>query len=373
MVTRACLTGCAVLCCCAVAASAAIVSTEAEVATTVQELNNGEAASVSLDRKTLEPGRVGFPLEASSELVSTDLEEVVSSFGSAVADLDDPARLNDANPAEFGLEVACFSTAEPISYFVRATGIERRTVVFSASSDVDSFPMEFNDDRTRAIESEAFFGGAMIFWSADRQASFDDLKGELSVVVARDLQAQPLFEVGLVLDGDPFDGAAPTVTGPIIFQIGGIELLTQGVSPDTLAALERLDEVASVAVVLVPFQSHTYSYVAREDEEFILSAGFEALVRNVPQGTGAAAAWGRDFASLGDLLEDALPEIDGAAVQASINAAMKRQPVAADRPATGSDGGPVRRLCGTVGPEAFGLLAIMLGMRFCAAGVGRRW
>jgi len=96
-------------------------------------------------------------------------------------------------------------------------------------------------------------------------------------------------------------------------------------------------------------------------------------VGNVPQETGAAAAWGRDFTSLGDLLEDALPEIDGAAVQASINAAMKRQPVAADRPATGSEGGTVRRLCGTVGPEAFGLLTIMLGMRFCAAGARRCW
>jgi hypothetical protein len=352
--------GCTVLCGYAVAASAAIVSTEAEVSTTVQELNNGEAASVSLDRGALEPERVGFPLQASSELVSTDLEGMVASFGSAAADLDDPARLDEANPAEFGLEVACFATAEPISYFVRATGIERRTVVFSASSNVDSFPIEFNDDGTRTIESEAFFGGAMIFWSVDRLASFANMKGELSVIVARDLQAQPLFEVGLVLDGDPFGGAAPTVTGSIAFEVGGIELLTPGVGPDTLVALERLDEVASVTVVLVPFQSHTYSYVVREDEEFVLSAGFETLVRNVPQETGAAAALGRDFASLGDLLEDALPEIDGAAVQASINAAMKRPPRDATQQSSGGATASPRTLCGTVGAEFFAVLGIGL-------------
>ncbi|UCF33880.1 MAG: hypothetical protein JSV78_00955 [Phycisphaerales bacterium] len=342
---------------------AAILTTEAEVTTTVQELIGGEPASASLDEEQLEPDRVGFPLGASSELVSTDLEGRVASFGSAISDLLDPARLAEANPAEFGLEVSCFSNLPSTAYIVRSVGVERRTLVFSSSSGVDSFPIQFNADGTRTIESEIFFGGAMIFWSTDPGPSFEGFRGELSVIVGRDAEVNPLFVAEMIVEGDPFAEPTPSSEGPIIFAIGGIELLTDGIDQSAIDALEELDAVASVAVVLVPFQSYTYTYTVREEQEFELTAGFEARVQNVPEGTGVAAAWGRDFAHLAGLLEDALPEINGAAVQASINKAMNRPPESLQNDAASAQSNARGTLCGIFGPAALVLLSVLFLMK----------
>jgi hypothetical protein len=343
--------------------NAAILSTQAEVTTTVQELIGGEPASASLDEDRLEPDRIGFPLGASSELVSTDLEGRVASFGSAISDLLDPARLTEANPAEFGLEASCFSNLQTTAYIVRAVGIERRTLVFSSSSNVDPFPIQFNADGTRMIESEVFFGGAMIFWSTDPGLSFEGFSGALSVIVARNAEVDPLFVAEVALEGDPFAAPATTSAGPIIFDVGGIELLTDGIDQSAIDALEELDAAASVAVLLVPFQSHTYTYEVREAREFELAAGFETRVQNVPEGTGAAAAWGRDFTHLAELLEDALPEINGAAVQASINKAMNRSPESLKDDAANAQNNARGTLCGVFGPAAIVLLSVLFLMK----------
>ena len=305
-------------------ARGAIIGIEARISTSVQELIGGQAASISNDTDEFDSVALNFPLSAISGLISTDLGGSVDSMGRGTGELADPRIATQSNPEEFGLEVACFSNANDVAYLASGSGQESRTLVFSSSQQVDPLPIDFDANGARVIESEVFFSGAMLLWTTDPQVPLDDILGELHFAVTRNGEQTPLFEVALLLDGLSIDQPAPVAVGPIVFDVGGVELLTAGADADTVAALEELDQAAQVVVVLIPFQSHTYQYEAIENDQFVLTGEFDARVRNVPGGTGLAAAWGRRFESLDTLIEQALPQVSGSVIQASVNAKIQQ-------------------------------------------------
>jgi len=327
-------------------ATGAIIGIEARISTSVQELIGGQAASISSDADEFDSVALNFPLSTVSGLISTDLGGSVDSVGRGAGELTDPRLATRSNPEEFGIEVACFSNADDIAYLASGNGRESRTLVFSSSGQIDPLPIDFDANGARVIESEVFFSGAMLLWTTDPQVPLDDIIGELHFSVTRNGEQTPLFEVALLLDGVSIDQPDPVAVGPVVFEAGGVELLAAGADTETVAALEELDLAAQVLVVLVPFQSHTYQYEAIEDDQFVLTAEFDARVRNVPGGTGLAAAWGRRFESLDTLIEQALPQVSGSAIQASVNAKLQQADIGG-----GADDTPRRSnlFCGALG------------------------
>ena len=114
-------------------AVAAIISFDARVATTVQELMDGEPASVSSDDTQLADDASNLPLLALADLNSTDLDGVLVSVGQGFSEFRDPTRLDQPNPEEFALEAGCYSNAESVSYLVTASAVEERTIVFTTA------------------------------------------------------------------------------------------------------------------------------------------------------------------------------------------------------------------------------------------------
>jgi len=338
---------------------AAILSVDAEVSTTAREILNGGPGSFTRDSAVLGVDGAEFPLDAISSLVSSDTEGTVISFGTATAELSDPALSTEQNPAEFGLEVAAFSNSDAIAYTMDGFARETRTVVFSSDSAIDPNPIAFNNDGTRVIESRLFLQGAMIAWQLDDSVSVSEMLGHMSVRVTRDDTGEVLFESQVEIDGGVFDSASANVLGPVEVITGGLELLEPGASEDVLAALRALDDAGHLVVVLLSFQEHTYRYTVSDGQALDLTATFEAQAANAPGGTGVAVAWGRGFEDLAPLIEQAIPGVNGPLVQFAINRA-------ASQPAEPTMmGHPVRMiqstgLCGVMGGGSLAFLAPLL-------------
>jgi hypothetical protein len=347
---------CTLVVACAVApnASAAILDIRADVSLTVQELLDGQAGSVTRDTAAFD--QAGLPITAETSLVSTDLGDRVLALGTGVSAVADPRRLQQANPAEFGLEAACFSNRAGQSYRITAEGRETRTLVFSSDGAIDPQPIDFSSGGTREIESELFLGGALLFWSVDASVPLDEVLAELTVRIVREDTGDVLAAVSVTVRGDPFEESSLTVEGPIAIERGSATLLATGAPAELLDALGALDAAADTVVVLLPFQSHTYTFTARENEEFDVSARFTIDLRNAPDGTGLAAVWGRPFENLATVIESAIPGTDGLAVQAAANRALRplvpgtpdtaeSAPETSPQPTSGG-------LCGVLGAES---------------------
>jgi HEAT repeat protein len=114
--------------------------------------------------------------------------------------------------------------------------------------------------------------------------------------------------------------AVVQVDQPIVFDLGGVELLSREMDADSGGALPTgLNDVGTVIVVLIPPQEHDYRYPVTADEPLTLTAEFADLVAEAldevsdplvldelvvhlaaaePPGTGAGlvAAWGERLA-----------------------------------------------------------------------------
>jgi hypothetical protein len=347
-----------VLACLADNARGAVLSIRAEVETNIQELIDGLPGSESQDADTAASDAADFPASAQSRLLSTDLDERLLAFGSSYSDLRNPTASTAANPAEFALEVGGYSRSDALAYELRADAREIRTLIFSDDPAVDPQPIIFGLDGTREVSGRVYFGGAIVFWATDDGPGFADVSGELTLTVTRDDTGEALFDVNVSAAGDDTGAIDVSSARALAVRSGGLELLADQADADALAALAAFDQAGDVHVVLVPFQSRTYSYNVRRGETFDLRAEFTAEVSTTPGGVGAAAAWGRDFAALGETLQEALPEVDGPEMEKAVNAALRR---ATDSlpPAGG------RALCGVTGvPIA---AAMLLGLTLIRA------
>ena len=345
----------------------AIINIDASVATTVQELIDGSPGSVSADADQTGADDTSVPLTASSDLVSTDLEGVLVSMAQAFGTFEDPTRLDQANPEEFGVEVGCYSNGDSLAYAVSSRAVESRTIVFTTEgSDVAPPEIEFSAFGTQLVESRVFISGAVIFWSTQSDQALADMTSELSVTVRRDDTNAVLFASTLTLTGDAAGQVGVDTSGAIVVErLDPSDLLDAGVDEDTVAMLQDIADTAALVVLAIPEQEHAYTYTVTANAAFDLTAELTVTAGNIPGGTGVAATLGRPFENLAAFVEEGLPGVDGASLESSLNATTKSLAVGlvqAETPTVGS------QLCGALGFET----ALMLGLFSGVIGLRRR-
>jgi hypothetical protein len=340
------------------AARAAVVGTGVRVTATVQELMDGSPGSVNRDEKELETVGDEPGLEAAADLTSTDLGGTLVSWGRGIAQFTNPGPVVRDNPRELGLEVACYSNAESVSYLVDGQAKESREILFASRGGSAAPEIRFRRDGTREVESTVYLNGAVLLWSTSPNSELGNLQCELGVTIGRDESATPLFETTLSLTAGGGAGVAIDSTGPIRFEEVGLEELAElGVDEATLALLAPIAESGTLLVVALPPQEHSYRYEVTADEELVLTATLEARVRNAPQGTGVSAVLGRPFSNLAKFVEQGLPGVNGLTLERSINAATARRSMGLLK----DDSAPPPRgtLCGAMGTESLALTAFL--------------
>ena len=337
----------------ATTAEAAIIGVEARVESSVQALIDGTPGSISSDSVEFGAESPELPIVSSAILISEDLGGELLARGESVSAFNDPTRLDRPNPAELGLELACFSNTPSLSYSVAGSTVESRRILFSSFGGEVPVEIAFSFDNTRLIESTVFFSGAIVLWATDAATELDAMSAEIRVTVTASGNPDPLFATSITIDGAPFDRSPPTTTGPIIVEEVSVEdLAAEGIDATAVAAIEQLAQSALVRVILVPFQEHTYSYMVTADRELTVTATMEASVRNAAGGSGAAVVLGRSFDMLSVLIEEAIPGIDGESLQASVNAANARRAIGAVATAAQTSGPQSSGVCGMFGAEA---------------------
>lgn len=363
------LVGCAAAFGFSIVVQAAIVATDGTVSTIVQELLDGQPGSVNSDRKVLDGDISRLPLISSAALTSTDLAGGVVSLGQAVVELADPARLDQPNPEELALEVACFSTAETVSYVVTGLARETRTILFSDSTAAPVAPeIDFALRSTREVESRVFLSGAVVIWSAGQRPDLSGMSAELYVSITGGTDAAPLFETSLAFAGGLADVEPPASIGPIRFERLGLdELINGGIDARSAEILRAVNQEGLLLIFMIPSQEHAYTYVVNANEPLTLTAEFETRVRNVPGGTGVAATLGRPFSGLAEFISRSLPGVDGSAVERSVNLAMARRASARPSRDVRREHVPVVAMCGTLGIvplTLIGLGLLLMQLRF---------
>jgi hypothetical protein len=342
------------------AAYGAVVGANGVVTTRVQEQQNGEPGSVTSDQESLGEAGAEFPLNASAALDSTDLEGAIVSLAEGLSRLDDPTRLDDPNPREFGLESCCYSDAESISYVITSDAEETRTVLFTTAGNPAAPPeIEFGPGLTADVESRVFLSGAMLLWSKDPDTPTDDLVAALTVGISRGDTGDVLFSANTTVFGSGSTIGDPETTGPIVVErVNLADLAELGLDDASLNVLKSVADSGSLAVFVIPQQSHAYEYTVTANEPLDLMARLEATVKNVPAGTGVAATWGRPFTNVVDFVERGLPGVDGPALQQALNKAMETGLPSGTPDETGQVRDPFALPCGAFG---FGGLALFAG------------
>jgi len=351
-----------------------------KVDTAVQERMEGVRSSVDIDSDQYTLRRNPEFIDAVARLSVGDLQGISLSAARGFCTLDDPTIATTNNPAEFGLELGCFSNAPKINYEVRGTATETRRIAF-VLSDFLFTPI---DPTQNLVESTVFVGGSLLFWSPKPDVGLADTRAEVTVTI-RDSRLnpdEPVLLEKLVFEGDA-DGAVRMageqqngLMPQLQFSIRDLnQLRSDALQPGEAGQLagdiaDQADRLGlqTFVLVLIPHQSLSYTYDFELNTEFDLEAEFQLRVENAPDGTGVAAVLGRPFDSLADLLEQSVQGINGMVVQKSINKLAGRgvdgvtgtsqhhglaSPDRATRPVG---------LCGAFGIEALGLMLLM-GLR----------
>ena len=345
-------------------ASAAIIEIDAAVSTTVQELIDGVAGSITSNEDELNADSANFPLTASGDLTSTDLVGTLVSMGQAFGAVSDPTRLDQPNPEEFALEVGCYSSTEAVAYQVTSTASEWRTVVFTTEGSALAPPeIDFGLTNTRTVESRIHLSGAVIFWSADADQDLSEMAADFSITVVREDAAATLFDSTLRVAGQGSDELGTSATGPIRFEIVELDdLLAEGVDAGTIAVLEGVERTGTLLIIIIPPQEHPYTYTVRASDPLVLRAELSVEIRNASGSSGVAATLGSPFENLADFIEPGLPGVNGKLLESSVNAATATREIGLV-PSTDALAHQSRSsLCGAFGLESAVVLALGLLM-----------
>lgn len=365
---------------------AEILEVHAVISASVQEFNNGEPMSSDSAFEEFGITTADLPVSVAA-LLGDPVEQ--ERLGQAFADFLDPTRdTGGPNPEEFGLEVNCFSLDPAASYEVAAEAEETRTIQFS----FDELPETTRD--VNVVLSNVFLSGAVVVWSLEEGRDLTGLVAEVEFTVLQrpvglddetdestngqgsdEEDSEPgeeVFSTQLVLLGQPDGEVVLEGAGPWEGILGGLDLFFDGAvdlsDQDLVAEIVGLtvDTLGEFHVLLIPDQVLGYLYEASPGEPFELEAKFRTRVVNLPGGTGVAAAFGRPFTGLKDVLDGTSGLNSGASVQSAVNAAqVLAQPSTATNPAraSGASAGGSTALCGAMGFEALALSLLGLGFR----------
>lgn len=342
------------LACAALPARAGVIGFSSDATVSVQELVDGVPGSFSSDGRFWDGEADVLPLEAFTVLRVQGLDGLDLARGEGTSIFEDPRRLDEPNPQEFALEVAAFSRGEATSYLITAEATEVRTLLFAGPAGLIPGEISFDAEGRATVESVAYVSGAVLLWSQRAEADLAGLEAEVSFTISRTGVEEPVFAAGVAVEGDANLTPSTTTTGPLVIESGGLELLE---GQDDFADLVAQLEGTTVWLVLIPAQEHVYPYEAVADEAFNLTAELRLEVRNAPAGTGAAAVLGRPFADLATFVEQVSDEVDGAALQRTVNGAVAERSLV-----DSADGSTPRGLCGALGGGGATMLGAALAV-----------
>lgn len=362
---------CALSCSCFLARPlrAEIVGRQARVETRVQELVSGLPASLTEGSDQLAADGSNLPLNAQANLLSTDLEGNLVAMAQGQSEFLEPL-VNQSNPAEFTLEVACFSNAEGVSYEVTGSATEDRTVLFPLGAQTNGF--DFDASGTQTVESRFFLNGAVVFWSTEPDRDLSGMQADISVTVRRGDTGAVLFETTFRVEGQPASSTRLIAGGPIQFEsLSANELGAEGIVGESLAILQRTATQGTLVVVVIPPQEHPYLYTVSADVPLVLTAELTAHVQNAPEGTGVAVTLGGPFENLAQFIDQGLPGVDGGATERSINAATATRAIGLV-PQSGPSAQTRLSPCGFFGLESLGFAGLAAFYMALARCVPRR-
>lgn len=338
-------------------ARGAVFGGTASTSTLVQEVIDGEAASVTSDEAEADLLLGQLPVLAEAALSSTDLDGALVSQGRGFAQIEDPTRLDQPNPEELRIEAACYSTAANIEYVVNAAATERRNIVFTtAGSRIADPEIQFDANGTQTIESSVFLGGIVMVWTTGGDVDLTGLQGDIDITITSD--EEPVFVTTLSVSLDDQGAVAFDVAGPLtVTELTVDALAAQGtLDQTTIDQLRSLAETDSLLMLAIADQEHAYQYEVTADEPLVLQADMSIDLHTPAGGVGIAATLGGPFENLAQYVIETLPSVDGAAVQRAINAA------ALDRATTPTPTATSTPLCGVFGIEALIGLFLPLGI-----------
>lgn len=342
---------------------AAIVNTTGSVETVIQELVDGAIASTSSATDSLDTDQSNFPLLASGELTTSDLDGTSLSLGQGFSQFLDPTRLNQPNPESFALEVSSYSNAADTAYVVTSTASETRTVLFAGPDNPTlQAEIQFDDDLTREILSRVYLSGAVVLWSTDDDVNLNGLVADITVTITNGATGEILFGTTLSVDVNTGGTVSTTTTGAIrVQQVNINAFINSQVDEDTANILQEVVENGTLIILTIPEQFHNYTYTVTADAPFLLTANLEMTVRNVPGGTGIAATLGRPFENLAEFIEEGLPGVDGETIEKTINGEINQSLAGLDDKPEGQII-PGDSFCGAFGVELmiFGLFFLPL-------------
>jgi hypothetical protein len=323
-------------------AGAAITEITASVEAGVVEFVDGEAASMDEAVRSFPDVMPTLPVEALAGL-GDFAGDLGLDFGArAIAAFADPTQSEDPNPAELGCETVAYSLDPSTAFTATAETVERRSVVLTA----DDLSVGA-DGRRNLVFSTAFIEGAALLWTDDAER---DLTGafatfEFSIVqISSTGQETVVFEAELTLTGEAAGEAGVQRSSTLDATFGGPEVLAGVGGPDTQDVVAALADIGRVHVVLAPSQSVEYAYFATAGEQFTLRAEVRCTSQNLPEGTGAAAVFGRAFSGLGFAMAPFTDQAKAAAIEVVVNRGF--------RSAQRNGGTNTPALCGALGLES---------------------
>lgn len=203
-----------------------------------------------------------------------------------------------------------------------------------------------------------------MLWSTDDDDDLQGLLADLVVTITNENTNTVLFETTLTVDVGN-DGELRTfTTGPI--RLAAVDInnfLAQSVDPQSAGILQGVAQAGTLIILIIPQQSHTYSYTVTADQSLSLTVSLDVFVRNAPGGTGIAATFGRPFSNLATFIQDGLPGVVGVEVQKSINdAILQSEAGLGNKPENQTL--PAIPLCGALGMEMMMIGFFLFKMRF---------
>jgi len=323
----------------------------------VTEFVGGQAGSTDSSIELFPETTTSLPVEAFAGLgdFSGDLDGVKG--GRAIAAFADPTLSEDPNPAELAVEAVAYSRDEASSFSCGSETAETRAVLLTS----DDLGVTEDGDENLVI-SRTFIDGALLVWTDDATRNLVGASAgfTFSIVQISTTGAETVvFEAEVTIEGEP-DGETQLSHSSILdVEFGGPEVLEGLGGTDTQAVIASLEEIGRVHVALLPTQAVDYAYFATAGEAFELRATARGEAVNLPDGTGAAVVFGREFSSLEFALAPFTDQAKGAAIQAAVNRAVR---VTHD----GDDHGPLSPLCGALGLNSLALALVGLAGLRCA-------
>ncbi len=339
-----------------------VTDLSADINASLTELVDNETGSTDASFEQYPETAPALPITAFAGLGNFN-GETGESFGArAIAEFEDPTLSNAPNPAELGVELDVFSSDPQISYVGVSEVVETRSVTLSAEELGVAAPGDEN-----LSFSSAFINGAMVIWCRDEDRDLTGLSGTLDFVVTQTTggaDPEVVLELMVRIDGQPGGDVQVVRSDVLDVRLGGPELLAVPGDADAQALVDALEDTGRVHVLVVPLQQIQYAYFAQAEEPFELQVDVTCRAANLTDGTGVAAAFGRDFSSLAVSIQSALPLAKADEFQAAMNRLMAE-------PADGQPANPaIGPLCGAFGGEV-GLVS-MLGFWGCAGRSRRR-